>query len=206
MNRTPSRLLNQAVDELSKMPGIGHRTALRLALWILKQEEEDVAILGNALIRLREDICYCALCYNISDDLLCGICSDPMRDHAQICVVQDIRDVMAIEQTGQYRGLYHVLGGIISPVEGISPEDLTIEALVSRAASPEVTEVILALNSSVEGDTTSFYINRKIRREMMTVTTIARGVPIGDELEYADEITLGRSILNRFPYENGLKG
>lgn len=206
MNRIPSRLLEQAVDELAKMPGIGRRTALRLALWILKQDKDDAAILGNTLIKLSEEICYCDHCFNISDETQCTICSDMMRDRTQICVVQDIRDVMAIEQTGQYRGLYHVLGGVISPIEGIGPNDLTIEKLLDRVGHPEVKEVIMAINPSIEGDTTTFYIYRKIKDMQVVVSTIARGIPIGDELEYADEVTLGRSILNRVPYENGLKG
>lgn len=206
MNRIPSRVLEQAVDELSKMPGIGRRTALRLALWLTRQPSEDVLILGNSLTRLGTEMVYCERCFNIADEPVCGICSDKHRDHTQVCVVQDVRDVMAIEQTGQYRGLYHVLGGIISPLEGISPDDLTIQALEDRIAEGEIREVIMALNSSVEGDTTTFYLFRKIHRPELAVTTIARGVPVGDELEYADEITLGRSILHRVPYENGFKG
>lgn len=206
MNRIPSRLLEQAVDELAKMPGIGRRTALRLALWILKQEKEDIGILSRTLTRLSEDICFCKSCYNISDETFCSICLDVLRDHTRICVVQDIRDVMAIEQTAQYRGLYHVLGGIISPMDGISPDDLTIDALLVRLRNPEIKELIMALNPSIEGDTTTFYIYRKVKDLEIAITTIARGIPVGDELEYADEITLGRSILNRVPYENGLKG
>jgi len=206
MSSIPSQLLNRAVEELSKMPGVGRRTALRLALWMLRQERESVTMLGNAIIRLREEIRYCEQCYNIADAALCDICSDPRRDTGQICVVQDIRDVMAIEQTGQYKGLYHVLGGVISPLDGISPSDLTIEPLVARVLRPEVHEVIMALNSSIEGETTTFYIFRRFANEELTVTTIARGIPIGDELEYADEVTLGRSILNRIPYERGIAG
>ena len=205
MNRIPSKLLEQAVDELSKMPGVGRRTALRLALWILKQDAEDIAILGNSIIKLSQEAGYCHNCYNISDDEHCSICSDPMRDSGVICIVQDIRDVMAIEQTGQFRGLYHVLGGVISPIEGISPADLTIDALVERVAKGEVKEVIMAINAGVEGDTTNFYIYRKIKDYGILISTIARGIAIGDELEYTDEITLGRSILNRIPYENALK-
>jgi len=206
MHKLPSRLLEQAVDELAKMPGIGRRTALRLALWILRQEKEDIGILGNTLIKLSESICYCEQCFNISDHAVCGICSDPTRDRSRICVVQDVRDVMAIEQTGQYHGLYHVLGGVISPIEGITPDELTIEALVQRVAGGEVKEIIMAINPSIEGDTTTFYIYRKIKDMYMVISTIARGIAVGDELEYADEVTLGRSILNRVPYESSLRG
>lgn len=206
MSGIPSRLLEQTVDELSKMPGVGRRTALRLALWILKQDKEDITILGNTLIKLRNEICYCNVCFNISDSAVCSICSDNAREKTQICVVQDIRDVMAIEQTNQYRGLYHVLGGVISPIEGISPADLTIDALLERLHDGNVKEIIMALNPSIEGDTTTFYIYRKIKDRKIAVSTIARGIAVGDELEYADEVTLGRSIVNRVPYESSLKG
>ncbi len=206
MNTIPSKLLEQAVGELSKMPGIGKRTALRLALWILKQRREDITILSESILKLSHERCYCSVCHNISDQDQCNVCSDPLRDHSRVCVVQDIRDVMAIEQTGQYRGLYHVLGGVISPMEGINPNDLTIEALVHRIGSGDIEEVIMALNSSIEGDTTTFYIYRKIKAEGIVISSLARGIPVGDELEYADEVTLGRSILNRVPYEDGLKG
>lgn len=200
MIRIPSMLLEQTVEELSRLPGIGRRTALRLSLWMLKQEPENISRLGETLIRLSSEAVYCSKCFNISDDLVCSICSDPTRDHATLCVVQDVRDVMAIEQTGQYRGLYHVLGGIISPLEGIAPGDLHIEELLERVQDTAVNEVIMALNSSVEGDTTTFYIFRRIDRPGLNITTIARGIAVGDELEYTDEITLGRSILNRIPY------
>jgi len=203
MSKIPSRLLEQAVDELAKMPGIGRRTALRLALWVLKQDNEDVRILGNALIKLREDVQYCSQCYNLSDYPVCDICSDARRESTKICVVQDIRDVMAIEQTGQYRGLYHVLGGVISPLEGIGPHDLTIIPLIERVFNTEAEELIMAINPSIEGDTTTFYIYKMVKEHPVMVTTIARGIAVGDELEYADEITLGRSIMNRIPYENG---
>jgi len=193
-------LLEQAVEELSRLPGIGRRTALRLSLWMLKQEPENIKRLGETLIRLSSEAVYCSQCFNISDDLVCSICADPGRDHSVLCVVQDVRDVMAIEQTGQYRGLYHVLGGIISPLEGIAPGDLHIEELLDRLQNNSVNEVIMALNSSVEGDTTTFYIFRRIDRPGLNITTIARGIAVGDELEYTDEITLGRSILNRIPY------
>ncbi len=200
MTRIPSLLLEQAVEELSRLPGIGRRTALRLALWMLKQEPEATQRLGEALIRLTSDVVYCTRCFNISDEALCSICSDTKRDHTQLCVVQDVRDVMAIEQTGQYRGLYHVLGGIISPLEGVSPDDLHIEELLTRLEDNTVREVIMALNSSVEGDTTTFYLFRRIDKPDLMVSTIARGIAVGDELEYTDEITLGRSIVNRIPY------
>ncbi|HRZ42147.1 MAG TPA: recombination mediator RecR [Bacteroidales bacterium] len=200
MIRIPSMLLEQAVEELSRLPGIGRRTALRLSLWMLKQEPENIKRLGETLIRLSSEAVYCSQCFNISDDLVCSICADPGRDHSVLCVVQDVRDVMAIEQTGQYRGLYHVLGGIISPLEGIAPGDLHIEELLDRLQNNSVNEVIMALNSSVEGDTTTFYIFRRIDRPGLNITTIARGIAVGDELEYTDEITLGRSILNRIPY------
>ncbi len=201
----PSQLLEQAVEELSKMPGIGKRTALRLALWMLKQDEQHIAILGTSLIRLRNEIQYCSKCYNISDTPFCSICSDPRRDQTLVIVVKDIRDVMAIEQTGQYRGLYHVLGGVISPLDGVSPDDLTIKPLLNRIADDEINELILAMNPDIEGDTTAFYIYRKLEKSNLTVSTIARGVPVGDDLEYADEVTLGRSILNRVPYSNSNK-
>ncbi|MFO7722289.1 MAG: recombination mediator RecR [Bacteroidales bacterium] len=206
MHKLPSRLLEQAVDELSKMPGVGRRTALRLALWILRQEKEDINILGNTLIKLSEEICYCEQCHNISDHSVCGICNDPTRDRSRICVVQDVRDVMAIEQTGQYHGLYHVLGGVISPIEGITPDELTIDGLVERVSEKKVNEIIMAINPSIEGDTTTFYIYRKIKGADLVISTIARGIAVGDELEYADEVTLGRSILNRVPYESSLRG
>jgi recombination protein RecR len=205
MNSIPSRLLENAVDELAKMPGIGRRTAMRLALWILRQEKEHIANLGKAVIRLSEEATFCTECHNISDEPVCGICLDKHRDHTSICVVQDIRDVMAIEQTGQYKGLYHVLGGVISPLEGISPHDLNIETLIARIDVKGIQEVILAINPGVEGDTTAFYLFRKINEKGIIISTIARGVPVGDELEYADEVTLGRSILQRVPYEKGLK-
>lgn len=205
MSNIPSKLLEKAVDELARMPGIGRRTALRLALWILRQEKEQVLNLGKALIELSEEAVFCHQCHNLSDDHLCGICSDKHRNHSHICVVQDIRDVMAIEQTGQYKGLYHVLGGVISPLEGVGPQDLNIESLIQRIHHNDIREIILAINPGIEGDTTAFYLYRKIKDKDIPVTTIARGVPVGDELEYADEVTLGRSILQRVPYEKGLK-
>jgi len=205
MSTIPSQLLEHAVDELARMPGIGRRTALRLALWVLRQEKESISNLGKSLIRLSEEAVFCTQCHNISDEPVCGICLDKHRDHGSICIVQDIRDVMAIEQTGQYKGLYHVLGGVISPLEGISPQDLNIDSLLERINEHDIREVILAINPGIEGDTTAFYLYRKIKDQEITISTIARGVPVGDELEYADEITLGRSIVQRVPYEKGLK-
>jgi len=201
----PSKLLEQAVNELAKLPGIGRKTALRMALHLLKQNPPDVAALGNAVIKMRNEIIYCAECHNISDHELCAICGNPKRDHSLVCVVEDIRDVMAIENTGQFTGVYHVLGGIISPMEGIGPQDLHVDALISRVATGTVAEIILALPTTIEGDTTNFYLFRKLAEFNVKLTTIARGVSIGDELEHTDEVTLGRSILNRTPYESGLK-
>jgi recombination protein RecR len=201
----PSKLLEQAVNELSKLPGIGRKTALRMALHLLKRKEQEVEIFGTAIIRMRKEIIYCKACRNICDQELCTICASPKRDHSLICVVEDIRDVMAIENTGQFNGVYHVLGGIISPMEGIGPQDLHIDALISRVAGGDVGEIILALPTTIEGDTTNFYLFRKLADFSLRLTTIARGVSIGDELEHTDEVTLGRSILNRTPYESGLK-
>jgi len=200
----PSKLLEQAVNELAKLPGIGRKTALRMALHLLKQRPGEVEALGNTVIKMRNEINYCRDCRNISDQELCAICASPKRDHTLICVVEDIRDVMAIENTGQFSGVYHVLGGIISPMDGIGPQNLHIEALVNRVASGEIAEVILALPTTIEGDTTNFYLFRKLNDFKIRLTTIARGVSIGDELEHTDEVTLGRSILNRTLYESGL--
>ena len=204
MQTYPSKLLEQAVNELAKLPGIGRKTALRMALHLLKQHPGEVEALGNAVIKMRNEINYCSDCRNISDQELCAICASPKRDHTLICVVEDIRDVMAIENTGQFSGVYHVLGGIISPMDGIGPQNLHIEALVSRIATGEIAEVILALPTTIEGDTTNFYLFRKLNDFEIRITTIARGVSIGDELEHTDEVTLGRSILHRTPYESGL--
>mgnify|MGYP006292222543 CR=1 FL=1 len=192
------------MDELSRLPGIGRRTALRLALHLLREEKNHVESLGNALIKMRNEINYCKTCYNLSDQDVCNICSDPKRDHSVICVVEDIRDVMAIEKTSQYRGLYHVLGGIISPMEGIGPRDLTIDELLERIKENDPAEIVFALAATIEGDTTNFYIYKQLKDLEVRITTIARGVSVGDELEYADEVTLGRSIVTRTPYENGL--
>ena len=191
-----------AVSELAKLPGIGRKTALRLALHLLKQDPSEVEAFGNSVIRLRNEIIYCRDCHNISDSGICTICASPKRDHALVCVVENIRDVMAIEKTSQYNGVYHVLGGIISPMDGIGPDELNIEDLVNRAGPGAVSEIILALPTTIEGDTTNFYIFKRLKETGIRVTTIARGISIGDELEYTDEITLGRSIVNRTPYEN----
>ena len=196
----PSKLIENAVDELAKLPGIGRKTALRLVLHLLKEETTETQSLSSALVKMREDITYCQTCHNISDAEICNICANPLRDRTLLCVVSDIRDVIAIENTGQYKGLYHVLGGVISPIEGIGPSDLTIGSLVERLADAEVKEVLLAISPTMEGDTTAFYITRKLRDINIKISTIARGVPVGGELEYTDEITLGRSIIERTSY------
>ncbi|TRZ70480.1 MAG: recombination protein RecR [Bacteroidetes bacterium] len=201
MNTYPSKLLENAVSELSKLPGIGRKSALRLALHLLRKDVSEVEAFGNAVIKMRKEISYCRECHNISDADLCSICASPKRDKSTICVVETTRDVMAIENTGQMSGVYHVLGGIISPMEGIGPEDLNIESLVGRVTEGEVKEILLALPTTIEGDTTNFYLYRKLKDSTLKVTTLARGVSIGDELEFTDEVTLGRSILNRTPYE-----
>jgi len=195
----PSKLIENAVDEIAKLPGIGKKTALRLALHLLKQAKEEVKELSSSLVDLRENTQYCQSCFNISDSTTCAICASHKRDNAVICVVEDTRDVIAIENTSQYFGLYHVLGGIIMPIDGIGPTDLTIEALTARVAASNgnVQEIILALPATMEGDTTAFYITKKLKALGVKVTSIARGVPVGGELEYTDEITLGRSIMNR---------
>ena len=200
-----SSLLENAVHEFSKLPGIGRKTALRLVLHLLKQSEQEVEIFGNAFIQLRKEIQYCQSCHNISDTEICHLCSNPARDHQTVCVVENIKDVMSIENTQQFRGLYHVLGGIISPMDGIGPSDLEIESLILRVTTDNIKEIILALSTTMEGDTTNFYIFRKLAPLNIKITTIARGIAIGDELEYADEITLGRSILNRVEFTNSFK-
>jgi recombination protein RecR len=199
-----SRLLENAVNELSRLPGIGKKTALRLALHLLKKDPSVAEALGSSIIQLRNEIRFCKVCHNLSDSEICEICSSPKRNETLVCVVEDIRDVMAIENTGQYNGLYHILGGIISPIDGIGPSDLNIESLVQRIDKGSISEVIMALSTTIEGDTTNFYIYKRMRDRPVKITTIARGISVGDELEYADEITLGRSILNRLPYENTL--
>ena len=200
-----SKLLENAVNEVSQLPGIGKRTALRLVLHLLKQPKERTTYLTTALENLRSEVKLCKNCHNISDIELCEICANKNRDEHFLCVVEDIRDVMAIESTAQYRGLYHVLGGKISPIEGVGPQNLTIDSLINKVKQGSVKEIIFALSSTMEGDTTNFYIYKQIENLDLKISTIARGISVGDELEYADEITLGRSILNRIPFENSLK-
>ena len=198
----PSQLLEKAVGEFAKLPGIGRKTALRLVLHLLRQDTDDVDQLADALMRVKHEVVYCHTCHNVSDSDTCPICSDPRRDRSTVCVVENIRDVMAIENTQQYHGLYHVLGGVISPMDGIGPSHLEIDSLVSRVAAGEVREVILALSPTMEGDTTNFYIFRKLAPHAdVKITMIARGISVGNELEYTDEVTLGRSILNRTIFE-----
>jgi len=196
----PSKLIENAVGELARLPGIGRKTALRLALHLLKAEMDTTASLAEALAKMRFEITYCRTCHSISDAEECGICANKLRDHSQVCVVSDVRDVIAIENTGQYKGVYHVLGGVISPIEGVGPADLHIDSLVARAAAEdsELREIILAISPTMEGDTTAFYLSRRLRDlPNLHISTIARGIPVGGELEYADEITLGRSIVER---------
>ena len=199
-NQFPSTLLENAVNEFSKLPGIGRKTALRLVLFLLRQDTEMVETFGNAMISLKREIQYCRVCHNISDTEICQICATPSRDSQTVCVVENVRDVMAVENTQQFKGLYHVLGGIISPMDGIGPNDLKIDLLMERIANEEIKEVILALSTTMEGETTCYYLYKKIREFNINVTTIARGVGFGDELEYTDELTLGRSIKNRQPF------
>jgi len=198
----PSKLLENAVNEFSKLPGIGKKTALRLVLHLLKKETEEVLRFSRALTQLREEVKHCRICRNISDYDTCNICSNPARDHRMVCVVENIRDVMSVENTQQYRGVYHVLGGIISPMDGIGPADLEIDSLLARVEKGETDEVIFALSTTMEGDSTNFYIFKKLKDFPVKITTLARGVSIGDEIEYTDEITLGRSIVNRMLFEN----
>ena len=200
-----SKLLENAVNEVARLPGIGKRTALRLVLHLLKQPIENTNYLTESLQVLRTDVKSCEKCHNISDTALCEICNNPKRDPTIVCVVEDIRDVMAIENTSQYRGLYHVLGGKISPIEGIGPQNLEIESLIEKVKNNEIKELIFALSSTMEGDTTNFYIFKQIEQYEVTTSTIARGISVGDELEYADEITLGRSIINRISFEQSMK-
>jgi len=202
LNNYSSKLLESAVGELSKLPGIGRKTALRLALHLLKEGKEDVELLADSLTKMRNEIIFCKNCHNLSDGDICSICASPRRNRSVVCVVEDIRDVMAIENTSQYNGLYHVLGGIISPMDGIGPNDLTISKLIERLDGGTIHEVIFALSATIEGDTTNYYIYKQIRKFEIAITSIARGVAVGDELEYADEVTLGRSILSRTPYES----
>ncbi|UOQ55392.1 recombination mediator RecR [Hymenobacter cellulosivorans] len=194
----PSKLIENAVGELAKLPGIGRKTALRLTLHLLKAETEATSALAEALAKMRFEITYCQTCHNISDTEECSICANKLRDHSMVCVVSDIRDVIAIENTGQYKGVYHVLGGVISPIEGIGPSDLHIDTLLTRIPESEIKEIILAISPTMEGDTTAFFLSRKLREfPDVHISTIARGIPMGGELEYADEITLGRSIVER---------
>ena len=202
MQQYPSQLLERAVEAFSQLPGVGRKTALRLVLHLLRQSTEDVDSFADAVIRVKHDVKYCKVCHNISDNEVCSICSGPRRDASVVCVVENIQDVMAIENTQQFHGLYHVLGGIISPMDGIGPHDLEIESLVERVEEGTVKEIILALASTMEGDTTNFYISRKLKDTGVKLSVIARGISVGDELEYTDEVTLGRSILNRTPFES----
>lgn len=200
-----SKILERAVNEMSQLPGIGKRTALRLVLHLLKQPKEQTEFLANSLLEVTQNIIFCKYCHTISDSEVCQICSNPNRLHNIVCVVEDIRDVMAVENTGQFKGVYHVLGGKISPIEGVGPSQLTILSLVEKIKKGDVSEVIFALSPTMEGDTTNFYIYRQIKDCDIILSTIARGVAVGDELEYADEITLGRSIQKRIPFENSLQ-
>ncbi|MCD7901589.1 MAG: recombination mediator RecR [Bacteroides sp.] len=200
----PSVLLEKAVNEFAKLPGIGRKTAMRLVLHLLRQETATVDAFSQAILTLKREVKYCKVCHNISDTEVCAICASPQRDASTICVVENIRDVMAVEGTQQFRGLYHVLGGVISPMDGVGPSDLQIDSLVKRIANGGVKEVILALSSTMEGDTTNFYIYRKLDKLDIKLSVIARGISIGDELEYTDEVTLGRSIINRTVFTGNL--
>lgn len=204
IEKYPSKLLENAVNEFSKLPGIGRKSALRMVLHLLRQDKDSVTVFGQSLIQLRNEIKHCKICHNISDTEICQICANPARNNSVICVVENIRDVMLVENTQQYNGLYHVLGGIISPMDGIGPNELEINSLIERAQNPDLLEIILALPTTMEGDTTNFYIFRKLKEKPVRVTTLARGVAVGDDLEYTDEITLGRSLVNRVLYESSL--
>lgn len=197
----PSQLLEKAVEELSRLPGVGRKTALRLALYLLRLPISDVDDFTDALSRMRHEVKHCKVCYNISDKDICPICADPRRDTSIVCVVENIQDVMAVESTQQFHGLYHVLGGVISPMDGIGPGDLEIASLVDRVNKGNIKEVILALSSTMEGDTTNFYISRRLKDKPVKLSIIARGISVGDELQYTDEVTLGRSIVNRIPFD-----
>lgn len=200
-----SKNLENAVNEIAKLPGIGKRTALRLALHLIKSEKEDVLLLTERINKLKTDVCCCKQCFNISDDELCDICANPKRDPKTICVVQDIRDVIAIENTNQFKGVYHVLGGVISPMEGVGINQLRLQELFARVETNEVNELILALPATVEGDTTNFFIYKNVKEKVQTITTIARGIGVGEELEYADEVTLGRSLVARMEFDKAYK-
>lgn len=201
----PSKLVENAVNEMAQLPGIGKRTALRLVLHLLKQPLDQTEALAEALATMRKDIQFCTICHTISDEEICGICSNASRDASIICVVEDVRDVMAIENTNMFKGVYHVLGGKISPIEGIGPSQLKITSLVEKVKDGRVSEIIFALSSTMEGDTTNFYIYKQLKDFAIKMSTIARGISVGDELEYADEITLGRSLLHRIPFETAIK-
>ena len=200
----PSHLLEQAVDEFAKLPGVGKRTALRYVLYLLKQDKSELMKWSATIARLSEDIKYCSNCFAISEDVICTICSNPVRDHTTICVVEDIRDLIALENTSQYHGTYHVLGGIISPINGIGPMDLNIAPLIKRVETGNTKEIIMAMPSTMEGDTTNFYLFKKLSPFNVTMSTLSRGVSVGDELQYADEVTLGQSIILRVPYESSV--
>jgi len=197
----PSRMLEQLVNQLSKFPGIGKKTALRMALYLLKQPDNEVREMGQVISTLKETIQYCRECGNVSDNTICEICADHRRDHTTLCIVEDLRDVIAIENTGQYTGIYHVLGGVIAPADGIGPDDLNMNNLPERIAKNGVKEIVMALNATVEGDTTVFYLGKKLRDTGVRISTLSKGISVGGELEYADELTLGRSITNRIPYQ-----
>lgn len=199
-----SKLIQDAVEQFSRLPGIGRKSALRLTLHLLKMDKNEVRDFGESFISLRENINYCTECHNISDLDVCELCANPVRDNHTICVVEDIRDVMAIENTHQFKGKYHVLGGVISPMDGVGPDDVNIDSLVEKVSKGHIKEIILALSTTMEGDTTNFYIFKRLKDFDVKMTVIARGISVGDELEYADELTLGRSIVNRTPYENSL--
>ena len=205
MSEYPSQILEQAVNQMASLPGVGRRTALRLVLHLLRQSDKDVEAFAMAFTRLKKEVLYCRTCHNISDTEICPICSSPRRDHATICVVENVQDVMSIENTGQYNGVYHVLGGVISPMEGIGPKDIEIDSLIERVTKGGVEEIILALPTTMEGDTTNFYISRRLANtglaELPKLSQIARGIAIGNQLEYTDEITLGRSIVNRTEFK-----
>jgi recombination protein RecR len=204
IDKYPSRLLEKAVNEFSKLPGIGRKSALRMVLHLLRQDKQEVLTFAQSLVNLKNEVKKCKICHNISDREICQICANPDRNRSIICVVENIRDVMLFENTNQYNGLYHVLGGVISPVDGIAPDDLEIDSLIERAGNKEINEIILALPTTMEGDTTNFYIYRKLKEKPVKVTTLSRGIAVGDDLEYADEITLGRSLINRVLYENSM--
>ena len=201
----PSKIVEEAVEEFSSLPSIGKRSALRFVLHLLKQDPEDIEDLSKAIMKLKNDIQYCSVCHNISDSNICGICSNPARDKSLICVVEDVRDVMAIENTLQFKGVYHVLGGLISPMDGIGPNDIKIDELVRKVNSEEISELIFALSPTMEGDTTNFYIYKKVEKTNLKTSILSRGVAVGDELIYADELTLGNSIVNRTPFENSFQ-